>query len=144
MLLRKRTVVVHDDSSDYSDEEDEAVEEDEEEEDVVKEEEADLREGGEQDDAAGDGDDDEEGDQRSSVTKKARISISLKGAKVCKVRAFVVTSLFTPTEAFDRCPKTCCRNSCHIHLKPFSALQSTSWYSYESEGAQLYLKLWSS
>ncbi len=93
MLLRKRTVVVQDDSSDYSDEEDEAVEEDEdeEEEDVVKEEEVDLRDGGEQDDAAGDGDDDEEGDQRSSVTKKARISISLKGAKVCKVRAFVVT-----------------------------------------------------
>ncbi|CAM6030736.1 unnamed protein product [Sphagnum balticum] len=87
MLLRKRTVVVLDDSSDYSDEEDEADEEDEdeEEEDVVKEEEADLRDGGEQDDAAGDGDDDEEGDQRSSVTKKARISISLKGAKVCKV-----------------------------------------------------------
>ncbi|KAH8972591.1 hypothetical protein BDL97_02G206600 [Sphagnum fallax] len=74
MLLRKRTVVVHDDSSDYSDKEDDAVEE-----------EADLKEDGEQDDAAGDGDDDEEGNQRLSVTKKARISISLEGTKVSKV-----------------------------------------------------------
>ncbi len=71
---------MHDDSSDYSDKEDDAVEE-----------EADLKEDGEQDDAAGDGDDDEEGNQRLSVTKKARISISLEGTKVSKVRTFVVT-----------------------------------------------------